>query len=97
MIISSRHAFQQMLGVGDTSLVLPDWLVLGVTVGMCDIQTSKTLQAHYNVFHDHAAGLSETSFASSMQTHRTTNSSLERHCDSAHLGKSSKYDSTHSQ
>ncbi len=96
MIVSDTRAFQQVLGVGDTS-ILPDWLVVGVTVGTCDVQTSKTQQANYNVFHDHAAGLSETLFTRSMRTHRTANSSVERHCDSVQLGKSSKHDSEHSQ
>ncbi len=57
MIVSDTRTFQQMLGVGDTSLVVPDWLLMGVTVGMCDVQTSKPLQAQYHVFHDHAGGL----------------------------------------
>ncbi len=97
MIASDVRAFQQILGVGDTSLVLPDWPVLGVTVETCDVQTSKRLQAHYNVFHDHAGGLSESWFASSMQMHEIADSSPKRHCDSAHLAKSSKCDSKHSQ
>ncbi len=68
MIVSDIRTFQQMLDVGDTSLVVPDWLLMGVTVGMCDVQTSKTRQAHYHVFHGHAGGLSETWFKGSMQS-----------------------------
>lgn len=86
-----------MLGVGDTSLVVPDWLLYGVTLGTYYVQTSKTRPALDKLFHQHAAGLSETSFTSSMQTHRTANSSVERHCDSVQLGKSSKHDSEHGQ
>ena len=32
-----NYTFQQMLGVCGTSLVLPGWLALGVTVGMGDV------------------------------------------------------------
>ena len=42
--------FQQMLGVCGASLVSPDWLVLGVTVGTPDLQTLKI--RHYNVIPD---------------------------------------------
>ena len=38
-INNNKYMFQQMLGVCDTSLVSPGWLVLGVTVGECDVQT----------------------------------------------------------
>ena len=39
---------QQMLGVCSTSLVLPGWLVLGITTGMCDVRTLKTV-CHSNM------------------------------------------------
>ena len=42
--------FQQMLGVCGASLVSPDWLVLGVTVGTPDLQTLKI--RYYNVIPD---------------------------------------------
>ena len=91
MIVSDTRAFQQVLGVGDTS-ILPDWLVVGVTVGTCDVQTSKTQQANYNVFHGHAGGLSETWFKCSMQS---MNELIVHQrdiagCDSVHDDKSSK-------
>ena len=37
IVIVTNYMFQQMLGVCGRSLVLPGWLVLGVTVRMCDV------------------------------------------------------------
>ena len=39
--------FQQMLDVCGTSLVLPNWLILGVTVGTCDVRILEI--RHYNI------------------------------------------------
>ena len=35
----SDYTFQQMLGVCGTNLVSPGWLVLWVTLGLCNVQT----------------------------------------------------------
>ncbi len=40
---NNTYTLQQMLDVCSTSLVLPGWLVLGIMVGTCDVQTSKFL------------------------------------------------------
>ncbi len=40
---SSKHKFQQALGAWDTTLVMPSWYGLSVTVGMYDVQASDKL------------------------------------------------------
>ncbi len=35
----NSHTLQQLLGVCGTCLISPGWLVLGVPVGTCDVQT----------------------------------------------------------
>ena len=42
--------FQHMLDVCGTSLVAPGWLVLGATVGTCNVHTLEI--RHYNAIPD---------------------------------------------
>ena len=46
MVVSDICAFQQLLDLGETSLVLLGWLNLGVTVGTCDFYTHSKHYKH---------------------------------------------------
>ena len=57
---NNKYMFQQMLGVFGTCLVSPGWLVVGVAVGKCDVQTLNilALKVHWlNVFQTGASDL----------------------------------------
>ena len=41
--MNNSYIFPAMLGVCGTNLVSPGWLVLGVSVGTCEVQTTTTV------------------------------------------------------